>query len=129
MAQGHAEARRRGTNWFDKVVLQCVANALNGLQDSAIAMANGVKHTTPVGQVANNLGLPDLPSPDWSRGIAMKEAGEPGSWSDTHGWSKWLFAFGIETLAGVSWSKWFRGAGVVDDTARPRPERKETGHG
>ncbi len=33
-------------------------------------------------------------SPDWSRGLIVHEPGEPGTLSDSHGWSKFLTAAG-----------------------------------
>ncbi len=35
-----------------------------------------------------------LPSPDWSQGLIVHEPGEEGTWSDSHGWSKFLTAAG-----------------------------------
>lgn len=46
-----------------------------------------------------------FPSLDWSRGLITHEAGEPGTWGDTHGWSKFIGATGVELWAGTSVAK------------------------
>jgi hypothetical protein len=47
--------------------------------------------------------VPYIPSPDWSRGLITDEAGQPRTWGDTHGWSKFTGATGVELLVG-SWA-------------------------
>ncbi|MBC7352068.1 MAG: hypothetical protein H5U08_06890 [Thermogutta sp.] len=49
--------------------------------------------------------VPYIPSPDWSRGLITDEAGQPGSWTDTHGWSKFFGATGVEFAAGAPAAK------------------------
>jgi hypothetical protein len=43
----------------------------------------------------------NIPSPDWSRGLVTDEAGEEGTWSDTHGWSKFAGANGATAGLGA----------------------------
>jgi hypothetical protein len=79
--------------------LQGVANIANGVQDIGVGIlnlpaagVNGIAYLEEqVGVLDPNLGsmrLPYIPSPDWSRGLVTPEAGTPGTWSDSHAWSK-----------------------------------------
>jgi hypothetical protein len=80
-------------------------NIANGLQDMVIGVANlpaaGVNGIAWLEEMAGILDpsqplrVPYIPSPDWSRGWLTHEGGEEGTWSDTHGWSKFAGATGV----------------------------------
>ena len=96
-------AGTKGAGWG---LLQGSANALNGIQDAGIGLLNlGVDAVIPsIPLLGPIIDIPDIPSPDWSRDLVTHEGGEPGSWSDTHGWSKFLGGEGVIALGtgGVS---------------------------
>ena len=83
---------------------QGILNSANGAQDIGIGLANLL--TIPYNATSwfvNKLGGANpyvwISSPDWSRGLLTDEAGDPGTWGDTHGWSKFTggssaFVFG-----------------------------------
>jgi len=78
-------------------VCQGVLNGVNGLTDMWIQGFNSSKNLGLHG--LNLQSLPDLYQWDFSRGVITHEAGEEGTWSDTHWWSKFLVAEGVVELA------------------------------
>ena len=83
-------------------------NAINGVQDIVIGTVNiatlPYNGTTWVVNQIWGEGTGTyfwVPSPDWSRGMLIDEYGEPGSWTDTHGWSKWAGGNGLMAAAGA----------------------------
>ena len=84
---------------------------VNGVQDSVVGVLNiGLGAVNAIAWAEERLGIlnpedpirvPYIPSPDWSRGLITHEAGQPGSWTDTHGWSKFFGATGVEFAAGA----------------------------
>ncbi|MBM3273194.1 RHS repeat-associated core domain-containing protein, partial [Candidatus Kaiserbacteria bacterium] len=81
-------------------VIQGGANIANGVQDIGIGFVNLVPG---VMNGINWLGgddtrLPFVPSLDWSRDLIIFETGEPGTWTDTHGWSKGIGGVGATVL-------------------------------
>ena len=90
---------------------QGVVNIVNGVQDTVVGILNlpamGINAIARAEEKAGILNpndplrVPYIPSPDWSRGLITDEAGTPGSWTDTHGWSKFFGATGVELIAGT----------------------------
>jgi RHS repeat-associated protein len=83
---------------------QGVANGVNGVQDGLIGILNipasGVNALAAAEEWVgilpeNSIRMPYIPSPDWSRDLITPEPGEEGTWTDSHGWSK----FGGEAAA------------------------------
>jgi hypothetical protein len=79
-------------------LLQGVVNTVNGLQDSVVGLVNLTQ--VPGNLVWGSQGAGYIESPDWSRDMFTHESGTPGSWGDTHGWSKFAGATGVEMLVG-----------------------------
>ncbi len=83
---------------FGDGLVQGFANLVNGIQDVAIDMTNlAIAIPNNVACVEERLlgmdqsdpiRIPNIPSPDWSRGLITAEYGTKGSWEDTHSWSK-----------------------------------------
>ena len=94
-----------GAKGFGLGLGQGVVNTVNGLQDMGIGLlntpallANGIaKAEEAVGILNGNdpIRMPYIPSPDWSRNLVTYEPGQPGTWSDSHGWSKFAGATGV----------------------------------
>ena len=96
-----------GTKGFFKGLGQGILNTANGVQDIVVGVVNltgGVAYNG-TSWVVNRFGGDNpygwIPSPDWSRGLLTDESGEPGTWGDTHGWSKFAGGSGATALAGV----------------------------
>jgi hypothetical protein len=111
------------TKGFVMGLAQGGVNLVNGVQDAAIGIANtpallansvagGIDYATGNTDAHNQIRIPYIPSPDWSRDLIVHEGGTPGGWDDMHGWSKFAGGEGVMTLltAGMS-----RAASAVDD--------------
>jgi hypothetical protein len=97
-------------------------NFVNGVQDAAIGIANtpallansvagGIDYATGNTDAHNQIRIPYIPSPDWSRDLIVHEGGTPGGWDGVRGWSKFAGGEGVMTLlTGMS-----RAASAVDD--------------
>jgi uncharacterized protein RhaS with RHS repeats len=91
---------------------QGVLNIANGLQDTAIGIANlpatavnGIAWAEEKAGVLDPnapLRAPKIPSPDWSRGVITQEGGQ--GWGDTHNWSKAAGATGV-SAAVAAWAR------------------------
>ncbi|MBC7352015.1 MAG: hypothetical protein H5U08_06625 [Thermogutta sp.] len=103
---------RSSARWVRaKEVAQGLANIVNGVQDSVVGILNiGVGAVNTIAWAEERVGIlnpedpirvPYIPSPDWSRGLITHEAGQRGSWTNTHGWSKFFGATGVEFAAGA----------------------------
>ena len=85
---------------------QGTANIANGVQDGAVGIVN-------LGVMGARLVNPDLEyiqSPDWSRDLIIKESGTPGTWSDMHGWGKFIGGESAsflltQGLSGIRWEE------------------------
>jgi hypothetical protein len=94
---------------------QGVLNTVNGLQDMVVSVLNipataingiaYVEEKTGILNSEDSIYVPYIPSPDWSRNLITEEYGEAGSWSDTHGWSKFIGSDAAATLATIGASK------------------------
>ena len=74
--------------------IQGGANIANGIQDSVIGIINVPIMFTKTFFEEVEL----ISSPDWSRNLIVQEGGKEGTWSDSHGWSKFIGGEGAMTL-------------------------------
>lgn len=89
---------------------QGTINIINGLQDTVIGVANlPAAGVNGIAYLEEKVGIldpkdvlraPYIPSPDWSRDKITHEGGE--GWTDTHNWSKFTGAAGVEFLTGTA---------------------------
>jgi hypothetical protein len=111
------------TKGFFMGLAQGGVNLVNGVQDAAIGVANtpallansvagGIDYVSGNTDEHNQIRIPYIPSPDWSRDLIVHEGGTPGGWDDMHGWSK--FAAG-EGAVGLITGGMSKAASAVDD--------------
>jgi RHS repeat-associated protein len=114
----------RAIGWgFTLGVGQGATNIANGLQDTAIGLANlpggfvnGIAWLEEKAGILDSndpVRVPKIPSPDWSRDLITTEGGE--GWSDSHEWSKGLGAAGV--AAGIAATKAAQAARVAAEKA------------
>jgi len=121
-----------GTKGFLLGAGQGILNTVNGLQDMAIGVLNlpaaginGIAYLQEKVGILNPddpLRVPYIPSPDWSRDKITHESGEPGSWSDTHGWSKFAGATGVTAFVSYLRAAKAARAGSTAPNATTSPE-------
>lgn len=111
------------TKGFFMGLAQGGVNLVNGVQDAAVGVANtpallansvagGIDYVSGNTDEHNQIRIPYIPSPDWSRDLIVHEGGTPGGWDDMHGWSK--FAAG-EGAVGLITGGMSKAASAVDD--------------
>jgi len=92
-----------------KGTVQGGANIINGGQDGLVAIGNlpaagfnGIVAAEEwVGILPeDSFHAPYIPSPEWARDLVTDEWGEPGSWSDSHGWGKFIGGTSALSLVG-----------------------------
>jgi len=109
-----------------KGVGQGACNLVNGVQDSAVGVANlaiavpntiagTIDYAFGVTDPHYQIRVPYITSPDWSRNLITEEGGTAGGWDDSHGWSKWLAGEGAMSLLTAGASK---AASVVDEAGQ-----------
>lgn len=111
------------TKGFFMGLAQGGVNLVNGVQDAAVGVANtpallansvagGIDYVSGNTDEHNQIRIPYIPSPDWSRDLIVHEGGTPGGWDDMHGWSKFAGGEGAMSLLTGGMSK---AASAVDD--------------
>ena len=87
-------------------LVQGGANTVNGVQDGAVGLANlGI-----IGARYMGADWEYFQSPDWSRNLIVSEPGIAGTWSDAHGWGKFIGGESLtflltQGLSGIRWGE------------------------